>query len=158
MNNKRQMQLDSLDRRILTVLQNDAGQPLAAIAEVVGSSESSVRRRIKRLRTAGVIDREVALLNHRYAGIEIIVSVSMNEEHSSRYDALKKRFLNDPAVSQCYRVTGEVDMILHVRAPDMSHYEVWLEDNILADPAVRRCTSYVVYSRIKFSTEIALDD
>lgn len=158
MTDKRQTHLDRLDRAILSALQRDAAQPVAELAQCVGSSESSVRRRIRRLRQDGVIEREVALLSHHHGGIEIIVTVTMNEEHSSRYDALKRRFQQDDAVSQCYRVTGEADMILHVRVMDMRQYEAWLEDNILSDPAIRRCTSHVVYSRIKFSTAVPLSD
>ncbi|WP_181443529.1 Lrp/AsnC family transcriptional regulator [Porphyrobacter sp. YT40] len=158
MTNKRQTHLDRLDRAILTAMQQDAAQPVAQLAQQVGSSESSVRRRIRRLRADGVIEREVALLSHHHGGIEIIVTVTMNEEHSSRYDALKRRFQQDDAVAQCYRVTGEADMILHVRVMDMRQYETWLEDNILSDPAIRRCTSHVVYSRIKFSTAIPFAD
>jgi Lrp/AsnC family leucine-responsive transcriptional regulator len=108
------------------------------------------------LRTSGAIRGEVALVDPALAGIEIIVAVSMRDEDKQVYDRLKRRLGAAPEVSQCYSVTGEVDLILHVHMRDMAHYEDWIDTNILAENAVRRCTSHVVYSRIKYSTAIPL--
>ncbi len=117
-------------------------------------SVSSLRRRLARLRSDGVIRREVAIVDPARLGIEIIVSVYMLEEHSDGYDRFKRRMRAADAVTQCYSVTGEADLVLHVVMPDMQSFEAWINDEILADPSVRRCTSNVVYSRIKYETAI----
>ena len=146
--------LDAADRRILAEVQRDLRRSPEAIAEAAGMSVSSLRRRIARLRAEGIIAREVALVDASQLGIEIIVSVTMLEEQSDGYDRFKRRMLADDAVTQCYSVTGEADLILHVIMPDMQRFERWINEEILADGSVRRCTSNVVYSRIKFETAI----
>lgn len=154
MTEMRQIAMDTADRRILREMQRDLRRSPEAIAEAAGLSVSSLRRRLKRLRESGIIRAEVALVEPYALGIEIIVVVTMNEEHSDGYDRLKKRIRAAPEITQCYSVTGEVDLILHVIMPSMERFEEWIQDYILADPAVRRCTSHVVYSRVKFETAV----
>lgn len=146
--------LDAADRRILREVQKDIRRSPETIADAAGLSVSSLRRRLKRLRDEGIIKSEVALLDPEAAGIEIIVVVTMREEHSSDYDRLKKRIRDAPEITQAYSVTGEVDLILHVLMPTMERFEEWLNAYILQDKAVRRCTSHVVYSRVKYETAL----
>lgn len=148
--------IDASDRRILREMQRDLRRSPDAMAEAAGMSVATFRRRLRRLRANGAIEREVAILSPRGLGIEIIVEVALLEEHSSGYDRLKRRFQAEPAITQCYSVTGENDLILHVIMPDMSAYEAWIEEFILSDPLVKRCKSNVIYSRIKFDTAIPL--
>lgn len=146
--------LDDADRRILREVQKDIRRSPEEIANAAGMSVSSLRRRLKRLREDRVITAEVALVDPAAAGIEIVVVVTMREEHSADYDRLKRRIREAPEITQCYSVTGEVDLILHVLMPSMERFEQWLQDYVLKDKAVRRCTSHVVYSRIKFETAL----
>ncbi|MGB7407281.1 MAG: Lrp/AsnC family transcriptional regulator [Pontixanthobacter sp.] len=152
MSNNGHQPLDAVDRRILRELQADARRSPDVLADKAGISASGYRRRVKRLRETGVIQREVALLDPSRFGIQIIVTIVMMEEQADGYDRLKRRFRSAEEVSQCYTVTGEADLILHVHMPDMHTFEKWIHDYILSDPAVRRCTSNVVYSQIKFET------
>lgn len=146
--------LDALDRRILAEVQRDIRRSPDAIADCVGTSVSSLRRRLKRLRDTGIITAEVALLDPSAAGLEIVVVVTMREEHSADYDRLKKKIREAPEITQAYSVTGEVDLLLHVLMPTMERFETWIKEFILSDSAVRRCTSHVVYSRIKYETAL----
>lgn len=146
--------LDAIDRRILREVQKDIGRPVPEIADAVGISVSAYRRRLNRLRKAGIVLRDVALVEPGQLGIEIVVAITMMEEQSSGYDRLKRQMRAAPEVTQCYSVTGDVDLIAHVTMPDMATYEAWIQDVILSDPAVRRCNSHVVYSRVKFSTQV----
>ncbi|MBV7259083.1 Lrp/AsnC family transcriptional regulator [Erythrobacter crassostreae] len=151
-----QTPLDACDRRILAEIQHDLRRSPDEIAEAAGTSVSSYRRRLKRLRESGVIEREVALVRHGQLGIDIIVMVSLNEERGPEYDRLKRIYRRSPQITQCYSVTGDADLILHVHMPDMATFENWIETNIIEDQAVKRCTSHVVYSRVKFETAIEL--
>lgn len=148
--------LDAADRRILREIQRDIRRSPQTIADAAGLSVSSYRRRLKRLREAGVIEREVALVNPGLLGIDIIVMVSLVDERGPEYDRLKRLYRASPQISQCYSVTGDADLILHVHMPDMASFESWIQANIIEDPAVKRCTSHVVYSRVKFDTTVPL--
>lgn len=148
--------IDAADRRILTQVQQDIRRSPEEIAEAAGLSVSSYRRRLKRLRENGVIEREVALVSVGRVGIDIIVMVSLNDERGPEYDRLKRSYRTSPHVTQCYSVTGDADLVLFVHMPDMATFEAWIEESILNDQAVKRCTSHVVYSRVKFDTAVPL--
>jgi len=154
MHENRQFTLDTSDQRILNEVQCDLRRSPEDIAEAAGISVSSYRRRLKRLRDAGIIEREVAIVKAGRLGIEVIVMVSLNEERGAAYDRLKRTYRASPHVTQCYSVTGDADLILHVQMPDMASFESWIEANIIEDPAIKRCTSHVVYSRVKFDTAV----
>lgn len=151
-----QLRLDAADRRILKEVQRDLRRSPEKIADAAGLSVSSYRRRLKRLRDSGVIEREVALVNPGQLGIDIIVMVSLVDERGPEYDRLKRQYRASPQITQCYSVTGDADLILHVHMPDMARFEDWIQTNIIEDPAVKRCISHVVYSRVKFDTAVSL--
>lgn len=156
MTQSNQITLDPADRRILSQVQQDIRRPPEQIAKAAGLSVSSYRRRLKRLRESGVIEREVAIVKPGRVGIDIIVMVSLNDERGPEYDRLKRSYRASPNVTQCYSVTGDADLVLHVHMPDMASFEAWIEASILDDNAVKRCTSHVVYSRVKFDTALPL--
>ena len=61
--------LDKFDRRILSLLQEDASRSTAEIAELVGMSQSPCWRRIQRLKDEGYISRQVAIVDRRKVGL-----------------------------------------------------------------------------------------
>ena len=111
---------------------------------------------MKRLREEGVIAAEVAIVDSSKIAIEIVVVVYLKEEHSTDYDRIKRKLRAASEISQAYSVTGEVDLVLHVFMPTMAKFEEWIQEFILSDTAVLRCTSHVVYSRIKFDTALPI--
>lgn len=121
--------LDSLDLRILDVLQRDVTLPVADIAERVASSKTVVWRRVQRLLDEGVIRARVALLDHRKLGLGIMVFAHIKMARHGR-DVLP-RFIEAvkayPQVIECHTLMGDVDFLLKVVVPSIEDYEhfVW---------------------------------
>ena len=69
--------MDTIDRKILSILQRDATIPIAEIADQVGLSTTPCWRRIRKLEEAGVIRRRVALLDARKMNLGVTVFVSL---------------------------------------------------------------------------------
>jgi DNA-binding Lrp family transcriptional regulator len=103
--------LDSFDRAILDLLQRDNTLPQREIAEVVHLSTPAVQRRIKRLQDSGVIAANVAVVAAAKVGrpLTIIVEVRVVSEQRERVAPFKRRVQDDPAVQQCYSITGDGD-------------------------------------------------
>src|ERR1044072_438906 len=81
--------LDAIDRKILTVLQEDASLSVAEIGDRAGPSSTPCWKRIQRLAAAGVIRRRVALVDQNKIGLGITVFVSVeSSDHSEGW--LKK--------------------------------------------------------------------
>src|ERR687898_3114524 len=88
--------LDTIDRKILDILQADATVPVATIAEKVGLSAAPCWRRIKRMEDDGVIRRRVALIDRRKANVPMTVFVSVRTtRHSVKWLEDFRRVISD---------------------------------------------------------------
>lgn len=151
--------LDRLDLEILARYQHDTQVPAKVIAEAVGLSATAVQRRLKRLRGAGVIERELALLAPKAVGLPVtcLVSVDLERERAHDLARFRRKVLAAPEVQQCYYVTGSCDFIMIVLAESMEAYEAFTRRELLDDPNVLSFTTFVVLERVKVGLSAALD-
>lgn len=152
------MHWDNTDRRILSILQEDSRITNVALADAVGLSPPACLKRVRQLRAQGVIEREVAILNPKVAGISItmLVEVEMERDRADLNQAFLKRIDASPEVTQCYQVTGEVDFILIVSVPDMEAFQAFAERVLYADTNMRKFRTLISMKRNKFKTSIPL--
>ncbi|TVT20663.1 Lrp/AsnC family transcriptional regulator [Amycolatopsis rhizosphaerae] len=150
--------LDQLDLAILSRLQEDSRTIAESIGAQVGLSAAAVQRRIKRLREAGVISREVAVIDPKAVGVDMtfVVSVEMERERIDVLDAFRKQVLADPVVQQCYYVTGSADFMLLVTCRDMTAFEAFTRRTFFENEEVRHFTTSVVMDRVKVGLGIPL--
>ncbi|TYL94819.1 Lrp/AsnC family transcriptional regulator [Bradyrhizobium rifense] len=149
--------LDAIDRKILTVLQEDASLSVAEIGDRVGLSSTPCWKRIQRLEGDGVIQKRVALVDQNKIGLGLSVFVSV--ESSDHSDAWLKRFAAAvsamPEVMEFYRMAGDVDYMLRVVIPDMQSYDVFYKKLIHAVP-LKNVTSRFAMEKIKSITALPI--
>jgi Lrp/AsnC family transcriptional regulator len=117
--------LDSLDAKILAILQADASRSIAEIADAVHLSQNACWRRIKRLEDEGVIRKRVALLDPEKLGVGITVFVSVRAgEHSENWlETFTAAVRKIPEVVEFYRMAGEVDYLLKLQVANIAAYD-----------------------------------
>ena len=154
------MNLSRTDRRLLNELQRDATRKQSELAELVGMSRTSCWRRIRDFEEAGLIERQVALLNPRIAGfnIQVLLLVAMTEHTDENRQGFERHVSLLPEVTECFSVSGDRDYVLHVVVKDMDTYNEFLNSQVLKHPAVRSASSTFVLRRVKYSTVLPLDD
>ena len=103
------LELDSIDLKILEILQGDAGRPVSEIADLVGLSSSPCWRRIKRLEDEGVISGRVTLLDFDKLGLkfEVIASVKLQLPTRENLERFEQAAMSWPQVLDCATVTGQ---------------------------------------------------
>lgn len=118
--------LDDRDRRLLALLQEDAGTPVSVLAEKVSLSLSACARRIQRLEESGHILGRVALLDRDRIGVPTTVfALIKTAHHSDEWIELFSRAIADiPEVVEAHRLTGNHDYILKIVLPRVEHYDV----------------------------------
>ncbi len=151
-------ELDTIDMRLLELLQVDASlsnQDLAARAHV---SPATCLRRVRRLVDAGVIERRVALLSQDRLGFGLtaIVEVTLDRQGAEHLAAFQQRAVADVAVQQCYRVSPGPDFVLVVWAVDMPGYQALVQRLFTQDANVRQVKAYFSVQRVKFEPAIGL--
>ncbi|MGQ3209688.1 MAG: Lrp/AsnC family transcriptional regulator [Shinella sp.] len=118
--------LDERDRKLLALLQEDAGAPVATLADKVNLSLSACARRIQRLEESGYIAGKVALLDSKKMGVPTTVfALIKTAHHSDDWIELFARAIADiPEVVEAHRLTGNYDYILKIVLPRVEHYDV----------------------------------
>lgn len=154
------MELSTADRRLLAALQRDVTRPQADLAEEAGMSRTSCWRRVREFEEAGLIRDKVALLDPRLAGfhIQVLLLVAMTEHSDENRREFESHVRTLPEVTECFSVSGERDYVLHVVVRDMDSYNEFLNAEVLRHSAVRSASSTFVLRRIKYSTELPLDE
>lgn len=147
--------IDELDRKILRVLQQDASQPLEQIARLVGSSKSPVWTRIKKLKDAGVIKREIAVLDADKLGLHETFFIAVKtDRHSEQWLADFKEAIDTiPEILEAHRMAGEVDYLLKVRLSSTKAYDE-LYKKLIAKVELYNVTSMLVMENMKETTAL----
>jgi Lrp/AsnC family transcriptional regulator len=150
------MELSRADRRLLNELQRDTTRNQSELAELVGMSRTSCWRRIRDFEAAGLIERQVAIVNPKAAGfnIQVLLLVAMTEHTDENRHSFERHVSLLPEVTECFSVSGDRDYILHVVVRDMDRYNDFLNAEVLKHPAVRSASSTFVLRRVKYSTEL----
>ena len=155
--------LDGIDLRLLDLLQTDASMSNQDIAREAHISAPTALRRIKRLREAGLIERQVALLQpERMAevqghGLTALIEITLERQGAEQLDAFEGRAVADPAVQQCYRVSPGPDFVLIVHTNDMPQHLALTQRLFTSDANVRNVKAYFSVKRSKFDPRIALN-
>ncbi|MEP6724144.1 MAG: Lrp/AsnC family transcriptional regulator [Variovorax sp.] len=154
--------LDAIDLRLLDALQCDASQTNQQLAADVHISPPTCLRRVQRLRLAGLIERQVALLSpDRLApllghGLQAVVEIALDRQDSAALDAFEARVIADDAVQQCYRVSPGPDFVLIVASRDMPGYLALAQRLFTADANVRNVKAFFSLKRSKFEPRVPL--
>ncbi len=149
--------LDAIDRKILTILQEDATVALADLSRAVGLSPTPCWKRVQKLEKAGVISSRVALVDPRKIGLGLTVFVSIEtDDHSQPWLAKFAAAVSAmPEVMDVYRMAGDVDYLLRVVVPDTATFDAFYQRLIAAAP-LKKVTSRFAMERIKSVTAYKL--
>ncbi|ATY32788.1 Lrp/AsnC family transcriptional regulator [Sphingomonas psychrotolerans] len=137
--------LDTFDRKLLTLVQRDASRGADALAAEVGLSPSAVLRRLKRLREDGVIVATAAILDPLKVGKPnfFLAALEIERERPEHIARLRQWLAAEEWVQQIYYVTGTADFVLVVVAPDVGAYDALMSRLMADNPNVRRFTTNV---------------
>jgi len=147
--------LDAIDRKILSVLQEDASLSVAQIGDSVGLSSTPCWKRIQRMEAEKVIVKRVALVDQDRLGLGLTVFVSVESaEHSEDWlQNFAAAVSAMPEVMELYRMAGDVDYMLRVVVADMRSYDTFYKKLISVVP-LRNVTSRFAMEKIKSVTAL----
>lgn len=150
--------LDEADLTILRMLQTDCRIGLGRLADECNLSVPSVQRRLKRLRDAGMIMKEIAVLDparFEYS-MTLIVLVELERESLQQLDLFRNRARAEPQVQQCYYVTGEADFVLVCTVKDMQDFEALTHRLFFENSNVRRFRTSIAMDRTKVGLNLPI--
>lgn len=151
------VRLDETDRKILSLLQEDASLPLEEIATRVGASRTPVWNRIRKLRDQGVIRGQVALLDAEALGLEACFFVLIRTtEHDADWAA---RFLaavrSRPEVIEAHRLAGDIDYILKVMVRNARAYDRFYQ-SLISEIRIQNVTALLSMEEMKATSALPI--
>ena len=143
--------IDRIDRRILTVLQEDGRISTVDLAERIGLSPTSTSERVKRLQREGFVSGFRAVLDPRRLGLELLVfvEVSLDKTTPDVFEKFAAAVRRAPEVLECHMVAGGFDYLVKTRVADMSAYRRFLGETLLALTGVKETRTYAVMEEVK---------
>jgi len=152
-------ELDRIDRKILTLLQEHGRMPVTELAGLVGLSTSPCAERVKRMERDGVISGYHARVSPTALGKTLLVFVEIKLAAKSEdiFDKVRKELLHVPNVQECHLVSGAFDYIVKARLGGMAEYRRLLGEILKKLPVAAESHSYVVIEELKESLTLRLD-
>ena len=151
----RNFPLDAADRRILALLQADAGLSLAEISERVGLSQTPCWKRIQKLEAAGVITGRVALVDQEKIGLglSVFVFIEAGEQTKEWQASFAATLRGMPEVVEVYRLAGDYDYVLRVVVADMKSFDRFYR-RLIKTAELKNVTSRFAMEKIKAITAL----
>jgi Lrp/AsnC family transcriptional regulator, cysteine-sensing transcriptional activator len=150
--------MDRTDKTILTILQRASSTPVSEIAESVGLSQTPCWRRIKKMEEEGLIQRRVVLADKQALNLSLtaFVFVKTAQHTDSWLKSFADMIRRIPEIVEVHRMSGEVDYLMKVVAPDMAEFDR-VYKRLISSAAFSDVTSTFSMEELKFTTELPLD-
>ena len=151
------VQIDELDRKILAELQDDASQSLDEIARKTGSSKTPVWNRIRKLRAAGVIGKQTAILDPEALGFDacFFVLIRTSEHEAEWQDKFLATLRARPEVMEAHRLAGDIDYILKVRGENARAYDRFYQA-LISEVKIHNVPALLSMEEIKSTTMLPI--
>jgi Lrp/AsnC family transcriptional regulator len=150
--------MDTLDQKILNLLQEDATLSVAEIGERVGLSTTPCWRRIQNLEKAGIIQGRVTLLDAEKlnVGVTVFVAIRTNQHSLEWLEKFAAAVSGIPEVVEFYRMSGDVDYLLRVVVPDIAGYDA-VYKRLISAVDLSDVSSSFAMEKIKSTTALPLN-
>ena len=152
------MVIDATDRKLLSLLQEDANISTSALAGKLHISQSPCWRRINRLEEQGIIRKRVAVLDREKLGMSVVVFATVNLTQTGRQNLIEfeQMIKGHPEVLECYTMTGIWDYVLKIVTRDVRHYENFVRNTLSASDLIRELHSHIAVTEIKNTSALPL--
>ena len=152
------MRLDSIDLKILNIIQGAARISNTELAERVGLSPSPCWRRVRALEESGVVQRYVTLVHADAVGlpINVFATVTLEKQVEGALERFEAAVASRPEVMECYLMTGEFDYLLRIVLPDLTAYERFLMDHLTRIQGIASIKSSFSLKQVQYKTALPI--
>ncbi|RAJ15223.1 Lrp/AsnC family transcriptional regulator [Olleya aquimaris] len=153
-----QHNLDKIDTKILSLLQQNSNRTTKSIATELGMTTTPVFERIKKLEKQGYIKKYVAILNNKKIGLKqtVFIGITLQGHTRSYLEKFVSQINSFPEVIECHRVSGNFDYLLKLVVEDIEAYETFIISKLTLLPYLGNVQSLITLSTGKETNEIDL--
>ncbi len=146
--------MDTIDRKILNIIQNDASLSVKAIAAQIGLSVSPTYDRINKLKSNGIIGKNVILLNREKIGLGVVAYCHLTlKSHSTQTSsAFEEQIIFFDEIMEIVKLSGNYDYMLKVVTKDLPGYHEFIESKLAKLPHIANLQTSFVMKELKTET------
>lgn len=122
--------LDSLDKKILKLIAEDARMPFLEVARVCNVSGAAIHQRIQKLSNQGVLKGSKFNIDPEKIGYETCAFIGINLKHPENFDEVVEKLKRIPEIVECHYTTGDYDMFMKIYALNNHHLLNIIHDNL----------------------------
>ena len=150
--------MDSIDKKILSIIQKNASIPLSELSKKVGISSTPCWNRIKKMEENGTILGKVTILNKEKINLPITVflSVSIGNHQEEWLMKFKNMVLKYDQITEVYRLAGSMDYLLKIVAPSIEAYDKF-QQKLINEFEFTHMTSNITLKELKNNHHLPLD-
>lgn len=152
------IELDKLDRKILSTIQSSGKIPLQELADTCNSTSATVWRRLNLLEEKGIITGYQAVIDRRKLGYDIcaLVNLSFEKQVKNTVEVIEKKIMERPEVLECYATTGNSDFMLRIIAANIDDYYDFIQNFLFDLPGVSHVNSSLALKEIKQTLKVPI--
>lgn len=147
------MKLDSIDKQIIQILQDNCKITNLELSKRIGLSPAPTLERVKKLETSNILSSYHAHVDPISIGLEVqtflLAGIAWHKENAM--DKFLEKIQKIDEVVECYVVTGEADILMKIVCADIPAYEKLLFNTISRIEEVTRLKTLMTLSQVKNS-------
>jgi len=140
---KNSFQIDSLDKKILSILTKNARVPFLEVARACNISGAAVHQRVQRLIKLGIISGSQFNVNPKMLGFKTCAFVGIFLDNAALFNSVSEKLIKIPEITQCHYITGQWAMFVEVYSRDNEHLRIILADKIQSITGVSRTETFI---------------
>lgn len=143
--------MDKIDRKIISILQNNGRISNNDLAEQVGLSPSPCLRRLKRLEQSHVIAGYTAIVDHGQVGwpISVFAMIRLERHDEATVQTFENSIRQLSMILECHLMAGSADYLLHIVGKSLADYETFVKTKLHKIPGIASIESHIAYGTVK---------
>jgi Lrp/AsnC family transcriptional regulator for asnA, asnC and gidA len=150
-------QIDSTDVRIMEALIEDGRLAYSTLAEEIGSSNTLIHQRVRKLRDLGILTRPTYLVSPEHAGYDTCAFVLIIVREAKQIPAVIESLKKIPEVISCFSIMGRYDLMVRLYAVNNRHLQDIVHDKLQAISEIESTNTMVAFE-VSFERQIRIPD
>ena len=149
---------DAIDKKILSLLEQNARISNAELAERVNLSPTPCLRRLRRLENSGLIKGYRAILDAKALGLQVSALLFVNLDRNTKENAelFEAALESLPEVMECFVVAGRHDYALRIVTRDLDDYERFIKEQLAVLEKVVDLESIIILKQNLFRRHLPI--
>lgn len=141
--------VDALDLQIVNILKANSRQSASEIGKMVNLSIPAVAERMRKLERSGIITGYTINLDYGKLGYQLLAYILVTVDGTDQSRNFREQIINQPAVRECYHISGEYDYLLKVLVENTLALETFLTNTLKSISGVVRSNTMIAISDIR---------